>query len=115
MDWFWRYIAIYLGFLGVALAPAFDDFERFAGSRRTVLGVFTAGCCFFLAVALANVDGARPHIGHLAGWWGVLRYDLPKVVYYMGLSAIVAGPFIYCLESVARGGWDRIRRFRRAE
>ena len=108
---FWESFAIYLGFLGVAFAPAFDDFDDRPAVRRFALGTFAGFACLVLGVALANLGGARPHIGHLAGYWGVVRYDWPMVVVCAAQSAIIAVPFVFCLESVARALWSLLRRF----
>jgi len=108
---FWEVLAPYVMFLPVVLVPIFDDFEYAATIRRNVLLSFCVAMTCLFAVAQANLGSSRPHIGHLAGYWGVVWYDWPDVVAYTIQSLIVVVPFVVCLESVGRGFWSLIRRF----
>jgi len=107
---FWH-VAVYVAFLGVGLAPAFEDFADFPQLRIAILATFAILGCIILSVATANVSTARPHIGSLAGYWGVVHYDWPAIVFYTLKSAVIGIPFVLCFESVARGFWDAIRKF----
>lgn len=111
MEPFWQFVAIYLAFLGVSLAPAFEDFSDFPLLRRVLLSFFSFSACLILAVAATNLAGPRPHIGHLAGYWGIIRYDLSMVIINTLQSSIIAIPFVFCFESVSRGFWNIIRKF----
>ncbi|HIF00720.1 MAG TPA: hypothetical protein EYQ63_27875 [Fuerstia sp.] len=107
---FWH-VAVYLAFLGVGLAPAFEDFADFRQLRIFMLVTFTMFACIILAIATTNISTARPHIGSLAGYWAVVRYDWPAVILYTLKSAAIAVPFVLCYESVARGFWNAVRKF----
>ena len=106
---FWEYIAIYLAFLSPAVAPAFEDFSDSPIIRKTVLAVFAVVAAVIAAVPMANMAGARPRIGHLAGYFGVWRYDWGMILMSTIGVSVVAVPFVICLESIARTVWGNVR------
>lgn len=110
---FWEYIAIYLVFLSPAISPAFEDFSDSPMIRKTILSVFAVIAAAIAAVPLANMAGARPRIGHLAGYFGVWRYDWGVIIMKTIVASVVAVPFVICLESIARTVWGNIRKLPR--
>ena len=107
---FWEYIAIYLAFLSPVIAPAFEDFSDSPVTRKTILSAFAVVAAVIAAVPLANMAGARPRIGHLAGYLGVWRYDWGMIMIQTLVVSAVAVPFVICLESIARSAWASVRK-----
>ena len=105
IDPFWEYIAIYLVFLSPALAPIFENFSDSPKIRKTILALFAVVAAMIAAVPLANMAGARPRIGHLAGYFGVWRYDWGMIPVKTVFGSVIAVPFVVCLESIARSVW----------
>jgi hypothetical protein len=110
LHWFWEHVAIYLGFLGVALAPIRDDLSRRSDWRFLLLGGFCMTACLTFGTAIANIRDARPHIGHLAGVTGVVLHCWPFIIVNAVTSLIIVVPFVFCLESVASGWWRFVGR-----
>jgi hypothetical protein len=104
-------LAIYIVFPCVGLLPAFDDFSYAPRARHVSLAVFCAVSSVILGAAAANLSDARPHTGHLAGYLGLFRYRSPEVVFESIARLTLVLPFVFCWESIARGVWDRVRRF----
>ncbi|MGD9853660.1 MAG: hypothetical protein AB7U20_01795 [Planctomycetaceae bacterium] len=111
LPWYWEYLTIYLAFLGVGIAPLFDDFDDFPAFRRGLLSVFCSISCFILATAFTNLRTARPHTGSSAGFWGVVFYHPIEVIVTTLLCLLIATPFVVCWESVMAGFWTLVRRF----
>ncbi len=107
---FWEYIAIYLAFLSPSIAPAFNDFSDTPMIRKTILATFAVVAATIAAVPLTNMSGTRPRIGHLAGYFGVWRYDWGMILMETVVVAVVAIPFVICLESIARTAWASVRK-----
>ena len=110
IHWFWTHFAIYPIFLTPIAAPAFEDFSDCPGFRNVILVMFAIAGAAIAAVPLTNIASGRPSIGHLAGYWGVWRYNFRPLVIYFGFASIIAIPFVMCVESIGRSGWDRIRK-----
>ncbi len=110
IHWFWEEVAYFLGFLGVALAPAFDDLTVRPILRRRVLLTFTGIACLNLGVVIANLNSFRPHTGHLSGYWGVIRHHWLEIPIHAFWPMVVATPFVFCLESIATTCWSPFRR-----
>jgi hypothetical protein len=113
MDPFWEHIAIYLAFLGVGVAPAFDDFRDFPALRRSFLIGFSCSACLVLAAAKTNLGSARPHIGSTAGYWALYQYDWQMIAISTLFFSVVAIPFVVCFESVASSFWGILNRTQR--
>ncbi len=109
---FWEIIALYIMFPAVCVAPVFDDFENAPRRRWRILGWFSFAMASIFAVALTNLHDVRPHIGHLAGYFGVLQADAFFVTGNTIRTLVIAVPFIVCMESVGRGFWSLFRAFR---
>lgn len=106
---FWECSAIYLAFLSPAIAPAFEDFSDSPVIRKTILSVFSVVAAVMTAVPLTNMAGARPRIGHLAGYFGVWRYDCGTIMMKTVVIAAMAVPFVICVELIARSAWASVR------
>lgn len=81
-------------------------------SRRLIRNTYVPLACLAVGVALANVNDARPHIGHLAGVTGVLKYQPFNVLLFATVSGILAYPVALFLESSATWVWRLIRESR---
>ena len=106
---FWEYVAIYLAFLAPMISPAFEDFSDSPMIRKGILSIFAVVAAVIAAVPLTNMAGAHPHIGHLAGYIGVWRYDFAMIFVNTIAGSVVAVPFVICLDSISRTIWDKIR------
>jgi hypothetical protein len=112
---FWEIIALYIMFPAVIVAPVFDDFENAPQLRWRILGWFSFAMAAVFAIALTNLHDARPHIGHSAGYFGVLQADAFFVIGNTIRTLVIAVPFIVCVESVGRGFWSLFRAFENPE
>ncbi len=105
------FIAIYLAPIGMLLPPLFDDFRNDVHSRIRRTACAAAGFSFIWAIVSTNLNDARPHIGHLAGISGILKYAPVPVVGQTIIFFLPALLFFYCLEGVAIGFWSLLRGF----
>jgi hypothetical protein len=110
LETFWQ-VAIYIGFLGIALLPAFDDFGYAPGVRRILIAGFSVASSIILGAARVNFGGPTPHFGHSARYPGLLRYLWPEILLESLFCSVIAVTFVFCWESVSRGIWDKVRRF----
>jgi hypothetical protein len=95
-------IALFVGPLFVALPAILGDLA----SRRLGILVGAAGFAIVYALALINLNDARPSIGHLAGITGIIR------TYHVGvilLAALLYIPTTIALYFIDRTFGDLIR------
>jgi hypothetical protein len=104
-------ISIFVVFPCIGLLPIVDDFSYAPRAWRILLVGFCVGASFILGVTSANLSNPTPHIGHLAGYLGVLRHAWQDILLQSGAYLVVVLPFVYGWEALARGVWDQVRRF----
>ena len=110
VDPFWEYIAIYAAFITPVISPVFEDFSDSPNIRKAVLSIFAIAAAVVTAVPLANIAGARPRVGRLAGYIGVWQHEFAIIVVTALFVSLVAVPFVICIESIARTLWGKIRK-----
>ena len=108
---FWHCIAIYLGFLAVCIPPAFDELQNKPKLRNGLLAAYAVWSSAILALVATNLRSPQPHIGHLSGIIGLLVGFPVEVMIHLFGYLILALPFVFCWESLARRMWDLVRRF----
>lgn len=109
LGWFWEVVAPLVMFNAVLLAPLTDDSAQVGYCRRGILFTFSVAMSLVYAVAATNVDSATPRLGFLAGYSSVIRSGFPEVVFKTVATSMVAIPYVFCLESTARGLRQKLR------
>ena len=90
--------------------PAFFHDSRSTRTRGVI--VASIGMALIYGIVMANFQSARPHIGHLAGMIGVVRY------FWLMIPFLAIGPFIglcvslFVYERVTGDFWPLVRGFR---
>lgn len=89
---FWTTWSLYLCY---GILPLFSVFMGDNRTLRLIRRIFLIPCSLATSIAATNISGPRPHVGHVAGVTGLIRYQgetilLNAILLYAITNVVVA-------------------------